>query len=302
MGLLKDIMQKTDSIVYKVRAAKFRNSHEWRSSAANKPFPKVDWEDHDGQIRAVCAENGVEVKDFSIDKSDFDAFKQKFKLPLMSLYALRCKEKKMMEHFIAYRLLDMKKDEIYVDIASENSPFPAIFRRQLDVDSYSQDLTYSPGFQEKLIGSSADDMPVNKDWIDKASLQCAFEHFMGDVDRNFMREMARTLKPGGKCVIVPLYTSGNLQNIYDPILFDDWDDSLADADSEIYAEIGLGGHFERNYSPESLTRIFIPDIGLRYTLFRITDKEAAITDTSRESVGQVKRIRYAVLIAKPSAN
>lgn len=41
--------------------------------------------------------------------------------------------------------------------------------------------------------------------IGSASLQCAFEMFIGDQDTGLIRELSRTLRAGGRAVIVPLY-------------------------------------------------------------------------------------------------
>lgn len=300
MALTKDVLQKFDSIIYKFRASLFKRSDDWKNNPHNISPGETNWAKHDEELTRACENNGVSIQELHINKKEFDDFKRNFKLPSLSLYAMGCKEKKMMEHFIALKLLDIKPNERYVDIASENSPFPNIFRSKLNADVYSQDLTYKDGIHGKCIGSSADSMPVQDNWIDKASLQCAYEHFMGDVDTNFMIELTRVLKPGGKCVIVPLYTADEAINIYDPILFTDWTDDLADENTKIIAEIDLGGHFERIYSPFTIHRIFQSTDKLNFTLYKVLDKESSITDKDPVSVEQVERIRYALLIEKPN--
>lgn len=297
---MNPLLQKIGSVAHRVRVGLYRRQPEWLSHRHNKQAPETDWDAVQAGIAMECRQRGVPFEAFDIDRKDFGAFSKQFRLPLFSLYARGCREKKILEHYIAFRMLRLKPGERYMDIASENSPFPELARKHLRVEAYSQDLTYPLGFHGNRIGSSADRLPVGDNWLDGASLQCAFEHFQGDIDTNFIRELARVLKPGGRCVIVPLYMGQRPLNIYDPILYADWDDSNADPETEIVAELSLGGYFERLYSPPSLKRILIPDIGLRYRLYHVTGKETlfpSITPGARE---QVSRVRYALFIEKPA--
>ena len=298
MSLFVDVKQKLNSVHYKFKARSFKKKEAWKNNLNNKPFPKTDWLKHHAEILSVCEKFNVPVRDFKVEKLKFEEFKKKYKLPPLSLYAFSVREKKLMEHFISFELLGFKEGDIYVDIASENSPMPLLVEKIENVEVFSQDLTYPPGVHGRLIGSSADCLPVADNWIDKASLQCAFEHFQGEIDQKFVQEISRKLKPGGRCVIVPLYTSDIFMNIYDPIIYEDWSEKNADDGSEVFAEIELGGHFERVYSPDALSRIFISDIGLAYTIVRVVGKESAIADQSAHSLETVSRIRYALLIEK----
>jgi len=299
MSLARQIRQKIGSIAYQARANQFKHSQEWLSHRHNKHFPKIDWKSvHDG-IAAECRQRDIPLEELTVDKEDFNAFARRFRLPSFSLYARRCREKKMMEHYIAFLLMGLTPGNRYIDIASESSPFPDLAREKLGLETYSQDLTYAPGFHGNRIGSSADRLPIDDNWIHGASLQCAFEHFQGDIDSNFIREIARVLKPGGRCVIVPLYMSQKAVNLYDPLLYTNWDDIKADPETEIIAEIALGGHFERFYSPETLQRILISGIGLHYRMYHITGKEAVFPGITPYALEQLNRVRYALAIEKP---
>jgi len=298
LGGLKQVNQKIDSIIYRLKAKQYKRLPVWKNHVHNIPYPATDWDKLDQDIQSACKKHGVPYKTFEVSKADYDQFKRHYALPAMSLYALNCREKKFMEHFVAFTLLDLKAGDRYIDIASESSPFPEMLRKRSGIDAYSQDLSYPAGIRGKEIGSSADTMPVADAWADKASLQCAFEHFEGSIDTNFIKELARVLKPGGKCVIVPLYTEATPLNIYDPILYKHYDAQTADDTATVIAEISLGGYFERVYSPETLDRIFLPDLGLNYTLYKVQHPERAVTDTSEHSVSLVKRVRYALVVEK----
>lgn len=299
---MNPLLQKFDSIAYRMRAALYRRSAQWLSHPHNAEFPATDWRAVHQDLTAECARCGVPFEDMMVDKNDFVAFNRRFQLPAFSLYARGCREKKMMEHYIAFRLLNLKPGDRYIDVASENSPFPQLAREQLGLETYSQDLSYAPGFRGNRIGSSADRLPIDDNWVDGASLQCAFEHFQGDVDTNFIRELARVLKPGGRCVIVPLYMGQKALNIYDPILYADWKDSQADTGAEIIAEIALGGHFERVYTPTTLKRVLIPHIGLKYRLYHIVGKEDVFPSIPPKALEQLSRVRYALLIEKSGSD
>lgn len=295
---MNQLLQKIDSITYMVRAKLYSRSREWLSHRHNRDFPDTDWKTLHRDLAAECRRHDVPLLEMKIDANDFENFMDQFRLSPLSLYARGCREKKMMEHYVAFRLLDLKPGDRYIDIASENSPFPELARQQLGLKTYSQDLTYPPGFRGDRIGSSADRLPVNDSWVDGTSLQCAFEHFQGDIDTNFIRELARVLKPGGRCVVVPLYMGQKALNIYDPILYADWNDANADPDAEVIAEIALGGHFERVYAPSTLKRILVPGIGLYYRLYHVVDKEKVFPSISPGSLEQLARVRYALLVEK----
>jgi len=298
MSLARQLNQKFDSIIYRFREKQYRHSPEWASHRHNKKIPETNWSVLHRVIADECRRRDIPFEELRIDADDFSQFARKFRISPFSLYALRSREKKVMEHYVAFKLLDLKPGNRYIDIASESSPFSGLARRKMGLEVYSQDLSYPKGLRGNRIGSSADSLPVSDNWIDGASLQCAFEHFQGDIDSNFIRELARVLKQGGRCVIVPLYVGQKALNIYDPLLYADWKDANADTDAEIIAELALGGHFERIYAPASLARILIPGLGLRYCVYYVTGKEDAFPEITAGAREQLSRIRYVLLIEK----
>jgi SAM-dependent methyltransferase len=120
---------------------------------------------------------------------------------------MRAATEKWLEHFVSIELLRPRPGEVFVDIASCNSPFPDILREHWDCVTYRQDWTYAPGLEGDRIGSDAAALPVAAGFADGLTLHCSFEHFEGDRDARFLREAERVLRPGGRLCILPLYTN-----------------------------------------------------------------------------------------------
>lgn len=283
------IVEKMKSVVHKVRTKIYTRSKHWKQHPLNVQQPLTDWADLHKGLEALSSKLNFKLVDFHIDPVAYAEFKKCFYPG--AFYAVGYKDKKIMEHFIAKELLEFKAGDTYIDVASENSPFPDLFREKLGLDAYSQDLSYPAGASGHHIGSSADAIPLPDRSVDKMSLQCAFEHFQGDADSGFIKETERLLVPGGKCVIVPLYMSRFFLNIIDPV---HGFKGKYDKGASKIAEPDLGGEFERYYSVPSLKRILLPDLGLTYTIHRIVIPESI----RKNATSHLDRVRYALEITK----
>lgn len=271
----------------------YKRTKSWANHPLNPKYvevPATDPDRLDEELKRKASELGYSFEDYEIDATDYEEFKKRCHVP--SYYAVGFREKKLLEHYISYRLLELSPSDVYMDIASEASPFPEIFRKRFAVDAYSQDLTYPAGVHGRRIGSSANCIPVDDCSFDKVSMQCAFEHFAGDVDSGCMREMYRVLRPAGRCVIVPLYVGGYPLNIIDPVRDHSW--VHFDAGAIKVAELNLGGNYERVYSPDTLNRIIWRDAGLSYVMYRIRGIEGITSDPYSAAY----RVRFALLIEK----
>ena len=110
----------------------------------------------------------------------------------------------LLDLFFVFEYLNLKIEDIYIDIASADSPFSKILREN-NYKAYEQDLIYKDGMNDFRIGGDASKLPVKDGFANVLSLQCAFECFQGDSDIGFIRETSRVLKINGKLGIVPLY-------------------------------------------------------------------------------------------------
>lgn len=152
---------------------------------------------------------GFEVVNYSIDNEDYQeylemidyhnnypAYLNEFKDNLPS---------KTVQHYVSYKLLNMKSGAVYVDIASSNSVFADIAERLCHVKAYKQDIGYQWGIHGNRIGSFASSVPMPDHSVDYMALHCSLEHFEGDEDFKFFKEAYRLMPVGGKVCIIPLY-------------------------------------------------------------------------------------------------
>jgi len=144
-----------------------------------------------------------------------------------------------------------------------------------------------------MIGGNAANLPVADGFATKMALHCSLEHFEGDFDIRFMREVARVLKAGGAVCIVPLYLFEEYAIQTDPlvalsseIIFDD--------DAVIYCAEGWGNGHGRFYDPEHLVSRFYEDKGdLKMEIFRVMNSQA---------VHESCYVRFVLLIRKLEVN
>ncbi len=162
------------------------------------------------QIEEALRAQGVACAAYTADPDRFQAFKAR--MPFRDDYhggeAGGVYVEKLLEHFVAWDMLglDQPSHWPYVDIASASSPWAKILREQ-GLEAFSIDLAPHPslaGLSYYLRGD-ATASPFDNNSIAGASLQCAFEMFVGDADVRLLVELARVLKPGGRAVISPLY-------------------------------------------------------------------------------------------------
>lgn len=154
-------------------------------------------------------ESGFNVVNYNISTEDYKDYLQKTNY--VENYPKYLQEfgeslpKKTMQHYISYKLLDMCKSDVYMDIASSNSVFPQIVNKLCGAMTYRQDIRYKWGKHGECIGSFASEIPMPDESINYMALHCSLEHFEDNEDYNFFKEAYRLLTVGGKVCIVPLY-------------------------------------------------------------------------------------------------
>ena len=74
------------------------------------------------------------------------------------------------------------------------------------------------GIHGNTIGGDASSMPVEDNFCTKMALHCSFEHFEGNSDIKFIKEVNRVLRKGGKLCILPFYLFTKYAIQTDPIV------------------------------------------------------------------------------------
>lgn len=167
------------------------------------------WSTYD-DITPRLVEHGVEVLPYRIDVDAFWRYVEESgyrQMPYWNGGKARAGTEKWLEHFVSVDLMRPQPSEVFIDIASCNSPFPDVLRERWACRTYRQDWSYPPGEDGDRIGGDAAALPLRAESADGLTLHCSFEHFEGDRDARFLREADRVLRPGGRLCILPLYTN-----------------------------------------------------------------------------------------------
>lgn len=106
-------------------------------------------------------------------------------------------QEKLLEYYIGYTWLDLKPDDVFMDIAAQDCPFAHLVRDTVGCRAYRQDLYYlARGIHGSDIDSDAVDLPLPDGSVSKMALFNSFEHFEADRDIRFVQEARRVLRPG----------------------------------------------------------------------------------------------------------
>lgn len=162
------------------------------------------------EIEHRCTELGMPSSGITVDPDEFAHFVDIAGFPL-DYHGGQCRgvyREKLLEHFVAWKLLQLadSKHVPYLDVAACSSPWAKLLRDR-GIEAFAIDLEVPAEYanfgyyrQEDATCTTFPDMSIGG-----ASLQCAYEMFMGEDDIGCLKESARILKPGGRIVISPLY-------------------------------------------------------------------------------------------------
>ena len=181
------------------------------------------------------------------------------------------KIEKIIEHYLVFEYLNIRKKDVYIDIAACNSPFSKILRKH-DIDAFEQDLIYTTNINNYKIGGDASSLPISENFADVLSLQCAFECFQGNSDIGFIKESSRVLKKGGRLGIIPLYVDEEYFIKTGP-KFDKRNVKVDKEAKWIWRDdLYLSEPFSRHYSPESFkNRVYDNLIGMKGEILYFTN-------------------------------
>lgn len=162
--------------------------------------------DHE-RIRKEFIDSGFEVEDYEINKDDFAQWLDEVNFPKEYSEAYReAFTEKALEHYLSSKLVDLNKNDVFVDVAAASSPWYDLAEKRYKCKSYAVDLHLPHDKTDsRLIECNATNMPFADRSISKIALHCAYEMFENDADTNFIKEANRVLSTRGKIVILPLY-------------------------------------------------------------------------------------------------
>jgi SAM-dependent methyltransferase len=238
----------------------------------------------------------VDLQKLSIDKNAFHSHVSGCKYP--KNYAAGpvdkggLREKKLLEYYVSLELLDIRKDEVVIDVASEWSIFPDVLRALTGATIYQQDLIYPPGIHGHHIGGNAAHMPIPAGFADKLVLHNAFEHFEGNADTEFIKEAWRVLRPGGLLCILPLYLAEKYHILTDPLVRRPgivWDEG-----AQIIERPWWHNRFGRFYDTKAFEQRILTaaeDVGFDATIYHITNIREVLSQSD---------MHFALIMKKPA--
>ena len=224
---------------------------------------------------------GVTIHDYAPSAEAFKAFQAEKWFPPDYHGGLHSGvwNEKLLEHWIASEtlgLMNYSPNDIYVDVAAANSPWAQALRERKGIPAYAIDLG-EVGKAYRHLSYYRVENATKTTFADAsvkgASLHCAYEMFMGEDDMRFIHEVARILQPGGKVVILPLYTHTHYCAYATPEYFGK---GYSDPAAKEYIRWDCGGiPSSRKYGAAMLKRRVldpIESLGLRYQLLALRNK------------------------------
>ncbi len=225
------------------------------------------------QVRTELIASGYPVTDLTLNLNeyrrylvwaDYNQFANYYAGPGRHNYV-----EKSLEHYVAWDLLDLKPDDVFIDIDNDHSPAPEIYTGLSKCQSYRQDLMFEPGMHGDSIGGDAAAMPIPDGFASKMALHCSFEHFEGDADTRFIAECRRVLRPGGRVCILPLYLHTEYSIQVDPMVYPSPMPQF-EPDATIHCARGYRNRHGRFYDVEHLTnRVRAYAGGMKLTIYDI---------------------------------
>lgn len=142
--------------------------------------------------------SGIEIEEIEIDIRDFEQWMGKYPSIVDTYKGYGdVRIEKILEHYLTIKYLDVKREDILIDIAAAGSNLAKVLRKK-GMKAYRQDLTYPDGINGYDIGGDAGNMLLPDAFADVLTLHCAFECFQGEADVRFVREAGRILRGGGE--------------------------------------------------------------------------------------------------------
>lgn len=231
------------------------------------------------EIEDGLLKSGIKCNDMFVDVTEFKEFVRSSGFPVdyHGGTAHGVFYEKLLEHYFAWKILNL--DDLtqgpYIDIAACTSPWAKILHEK-GVDSYAIDLAIPDEYVDLGYYRREDATMTGfrSGEIGRASLQCAYEMFLGSHDIDLIYELGRILKDNGVAIITPLYMHTHPCYYQTPEYYGHFQ---GDEGAKSYVRRDCWGvPASRKYSPQTLkSRVFDKaiQVGLVPELFVLRNKE-----------------------------
>jgi hypothetical protein len=240
-------------VVRRIGRLGWRAYHKFRTRKAPAYRNPSDLELAEIESRLVSM--GMPCQDMVVSPEEFDRFIDSAGFPpdYHGGHQSGVYREKLLEHYLAWKVLGLEAGfrAPYLDVAACASPWARLLRDS-GIEAYAIDLAIADEFaalpyyrREDATATTFPDASMGG-----ASLQCAYEMFVGEQDIGLLFELGRILKPGGRAVISPLYMHTHACYYQTPEFY-----------GQPYGDRGATGYVRRDtwgvpcsrkYSPETL--------------------------------------------------
>lgn len=164
---------------------------------------------------------GVEIAFMNVTVDEYEnTVRQRF--PFWCDRFSHLQHKKLIEFYISYVSLNPTPNDVFMDAAGGIYTYINSLNcrtRILQDIKLSDDLRKRLGQGIEYLESNASNINLPDESVDKISCHHSFEHFQGTADIQFIKEIQRLLKIGGKCCIVPVFIADKYIELTDLVDF-----------------------------------------------------------------------------------
>lgn len=201
----------------------------------------------------VVALPEIKVSTRELTGADYETFLKTVLTNHESIHAER-RHKKKLEMFISWSLLPLGPNTVFMDAAGGGFSYAGRIGAKR---AFLQDLSIRPAVKKRVgpkveyLECNAGAIPLPDESIDAMSCHHSFEHFQGNADKDFIKEIQRLLAPGGAAVIIPLFISKARLEMTNLQTFSNWS---IDREHRLFDPTATlpgfkSGNFARIYDP-----------------------------------------------------
>lgn len=240
------------------------------------------------EVKKLSLIFGINFTYFDINSNDYSEWVRRF-FPELPKGIRDIRFKKLIEFYTTYTMLSPGPDDVFMDVAGGIYTYI----NKLDCKKkYLQDIRISGDIKSQLgaeidyIESDAGNIQLPNESVDKISVHHAFEHFQGNSDTLFIKDVQRILKRNGKCCIIPLFIANKFFEVTAAVNFNKKFDSRSKRIIDPTALVPGGassGNYARFYDIQAFKeRVIdiIDSVGFKVTITELKMDGMPVPDLS----------------------